>query len=161
MNYHNARVGKVYTSSGVNSHQRIIDYIEELGIPTETLNPFVDNKNFVSLTPSPELISEQSFFLPAMGMALASNMLTPNFLYTYKDKQKALRSQWINRGVIVGFVLIAILCVGVSFLQKSKLDEKEYQKRLSQQQLENISVRVDPSLVLKLVDDIQSKNQAI
>jgi len=162
LNYENARVGKIYTSSGVNSHQRIIDYIgEELGIPTETLNPFKDNSDFVSLTPTPDLISEQSSFVPAMGMALSGNMLTPNFLYTYKDKQKAVRNQRINRGVIIGFVLIMILCVGLSFMQKSTIDEKEYQKRQSQRQLENISVRVDQSLVLKLVEDIRSKNQEV
>jgi type IV pilus assembly protein PilM len=162
LNYENARVGKIYTSSGVNPHQRIIDYIgEELGIPTETLNPFVDNPNFVSLTPGPELNSEQSAFVPAMGMALSSNKLTPNFLYTHKDKQKAVTNQRINRGVIAVFALIMIFCVGVSFLQKSALAKKEYRKRQTQQQLENISVRVDQSLVLKLVDDIQSKNRAI
>ena len=54
-----------------------------------------------------------------------------------------------------------ILCVGVSFMQKSTLDEKEYQKRQSQRQLENISVRIDQSLVLKLVEDIQSKNKEV
>lgn len=162
LNYENARVGKIYISSGVNPHHRIVDYIgEELGIPTETANPFVDSSNFVSLNPSPELASEQSAFVPAMGMALSSNMLTPNFLYTHKDKQKAARSQRINRGVIAGFMLVMILCVGVSFWQKSMLEEKEYQKRQAQQQLEKIAVRIDQSLVLKLVEDIQSKNQNI
>ena len=152
LNYENARVGKIYTSSGVNPHQRIIDYIgEELGIPTETLNQFKDDSDFVSLTPTPDLISEQSSFVPAMGMALSGNMLTPNFLYTYKDKQKAVRIQRINRGVMVGFLLVMILCVGVPFLQKSTLDQKEYQKRQSRRQLENIPVRIDQSLVLKLV----------
>ena len=162
LNYENARVGKIYTSSGVNPHKRIIDYIGgELGIPTETLNPFKDSSDFVSLAPTPDLISQQSSFVPAMGMALSGNMLTPNFLYTYKDKQKAVRNQRINRGVIIGFVLIMILCVGFSFMQKSAIDEKEYQKRQSQRQLENISVRVDQRLVLKLVEDIRSKNQEV
>ena len=162
LNYENARVGKIYTSSGVNPHQRIIDYIgEELGIPTETLNPFVDNDHFVSSTPSPELLSEQSAFVPAMGMALSSNKLTPNFLYTQKDKQKAVTGQWISRGVIAGFALIMMICVGVSFWQRSILADKEYQKQQFQKQLENITVRVDQGLVLKLVDDIQTKNQTI
>ena len=162
LNYENARVGKIFISSAVNPHQRIIDYIgEELGIPTETLNPFVDSSNFVSLMPSPELLSEQSSYLPAMGMALSSNMQTPNFLFTYKDKLRAVKNQRINRGVIFGFVLVMILCVGVSFLQKRTLDEKEYLKRQAQQRLENILVRVDQNLVLKLVEDIQSKNREI
>jgi hypothetical protein len=121
----------------------------------------VESSNFVSLTPSPELLPEQNAFVPAMGMALSSNSLTPNFLYTYKDKQKTIRNQRINRGVIVGFLLVMVLCVGLSFWQKSVIEKKEYQKRQSQQQLDSISVRVDQSLVLKLVDDIQSKNRKI
>ena len=162
LNYENARVGKIFISSGVNPHQRIIDYIgEELGIPTEILNPFADSDNFISLTPSPEVVSEQSSYIPAMGMALASNMLTPNFLYTYKDKQKAVRSQRVNRAVFAGFLLVIAACVGVSYFQAGSLKEKEYQKAKLQQQLENITLRVDQSLILKLVDDIQSKNKEI
>jgi type IV pilus assembly protein PilM len=162
LNFDNARVSKIYISSGVNPHQRILTYIgEELGIPTETVNPFADRPNFVSLAPSPELVSEQSAYVPAMGMALSSNTLTPNFLYTHKDKQKAVRSKRINRSVIAGFMLVMILCVGFSFLQKSALEEKEYQKNLIKRQLENISVRVDQSLILKLVEDIVSRNKEI
>ena len=162
LNYESGRVGKIYISSGVNPHQRIIDYIgEELGIPIETLNPFADSSNFVSLAPSPETVSEQSAFVPAMGMALSTKAQTPNFLYSYQDKQQALRAQRINRGVFAGFLLLMALCVGVSFWQDNLVKEKEYQKRQIQRQLENINVRIDQGLVLKLVDDIRSKNQEI
>lgn len=162
LNYENARVGKIYISSGVNPHQRIIDYIsEELGVPTEILNPFADSDNFISLTPSPEVVSEQSSYVPAMGMALASNSLTPNFFYTYKDKQKAVRVQRINRSVFAGFLLLIAICVGVSYYQSSTLKEKENQRAKLQQQLENNTLRVDQGLILKLVDEIQSKKREI
>jgi type IV pilus assembly protein PilM len=47
LNYENARVEKIYISSGVNPHQRIVDYIgDELGITTEILNPFAESSNF-------------------------------------------------------------------------------------------------------------------
>jgi type IV pilus assembly protein PilM len=162
LNYENARVGRIYISSGVNPHQRIIDYIsEELGVPTEILNPFADSDNFISLTPSPEVVSEQSSYIPAMGMALASNSLTPNFFYTYKDKQKAVRSQRINRSVFAGFLLVIAICVGVSYFQSSTLKEKEYQKAKLQQVLENNTLRVDQGLILKLVDEIQSEKKEI
>ena len=162
LNYENARVGKIYISSGVNPHRRIIDYIgEELGIPTEILNPFADSENFISLTPSPEVVSEQSSYVPAMGMALAGNALTPNFLYTYKDKQKAIRSQRINRAVFAGFLLLMSICVGVSYFQAGTVKEKEYQKAQLQRQLESINLRVDQSLILKLVDEIHAKNKEV
>ena len=162
LNYDNARVGKIYISSGVNPHPRIVDYIgEELAIPTETLNPFADSANFISLAPSPDDPSEQSSYVPAMGMALSSNALTPNFLHTYKDKQKAVRTQWINRGVFVAFLMVMLLCVGVSFWQGRQVEEKEYKLMQLQRKLENVTLRVDKSLILKLVDETQANRRQI
>jgi type IV pilus assembly protein PilM len=162
LNYDNARVGKIYISSGVNPHQRIVDYIgEELAIPTETLNPFADSANFLSLAPSPDNPSEQSAYVPAMGMALSSNTLTPNFLYTYKDKQKAVRAQRINRGVFGAFVMVVLLCVGVTFWQDRQLEEKEFKLLQLQRQLETVTLRVDKSLILKLVDETQANRRQI
>ena len=162
LNYDNARVGKLYISSGVNPHQRIVDYIgEELAIPTETLNPFADSANFISLAPSPEDPSEQSAYVPAMGMALSSNSLTPNFLYTYKDKQKTARTQWVNRGVFAAFGLVGVLCIAVTLWQGGQVDEKEYKLQNLQQQLEKVTLRVDKNLILKLVDETQSTRRQI
>ena len=162
LNYDNARVGKLYISSGVSPHQRIVDYIgEELAIPTETLNPFADSANFISLAPSPEDPSEQSAYVPAMGMALSSNTLTPNFLFTYKDKQKTVRTQWVNRGVFAAFGLMGVLCIGVTLWQGGRVEEKEYKLYKLQQQLENVTLRVDKNLILKLVDETQANRRQI
>ncbi len=162
LNYENARVGKIFISSGVNPHQRIVDYIgEELAIPTETLNPFADSDNFQSLAPAPDQPSEQGAFVPAMGMALSSNARTPNFLYTYKDKQKSARTQWVNRGVFAGFLLVIVLCVGVSFWQDRQVKDKEYRLRQLQRQLENVTLRVDKNLILKLVAETQASRREI
>ena len=162
LNYENARVGKIYISSGVNPHRRIVDYIsKELAIATEIVNPFADSPNFLSLVPIPESASEQSSFAPAMGMALSNNLITPNFLYTYKDKQTVVRNQRINRSVFAGFLLAMAVCVGISFWQDGHLKEKEYQKRQLQQQLERAVVRVDKNLILKLVEDASANTRAI
>jgi type IV pilus assembly protein PilM len=162
LNYDNARVGKIYISSGVNPHQRIVDYIgEELAIPTEILNPFADSKNFISLAPSPDNPSEQSAYVPAMGMALSSNALTPNFLHTYKDKQKAARTQWINRGVFAAFGMLVLLCVGITFWQGHQVEEKEFKLMQLQRQLESVNLRVDKGLILKLVDETRANRSQI
>ena len=157
MQYEDARVGKIYISSSVNPHQRILTYIgEELGIATETLDPFAENPNFFSLVPIPETASERSAFVPAMGMALSRNELTPNFLYTYKDKQKVVSSQRINRGVFAGFFLLMALCVGISFWQDRQIKAKEFNLQQLRRQLEEFTVRVDQNLIVRLVSDTQA-----
>jgi type IV pilus assembly protein PilM len=162
MQYENARVEKIYISSGVDPHKRILAYIgDELGIATETLDPFVENPDFFSLVPSPETASERSSYVPAMGMALSRNVLTPNFLHTYKDKQITVRSQRINRGVFAGFFLLMALCIGVSVWQDRQIEAREFNLRQLRQQLDEFSVRVDKNLIVKLVNETQANLQKV
>jgi len=161
LNYENAKIGKIYISSGVTPHQRILNYIgEELGMPTEVLNPFQASSNFLPLVPVPDSMSEQSSFAPAMGMALADNSRTPNFLFTYKDKRKAVRNQRINRSVFATFLLIMAICVGLSFWQERIIQDKEARKQQLTQNLQQYNLRVDQNLILKLVEQIREKNRS-
>ena len=157
MHYENAKVGKLYISSGVDPHKRILEYIgEELDITTEKLDPFAENPNFLSLVPGPESTSERSSYVPAMGMALSRNELTPNFLYTYKDKQKSVSSQRINRAVLAGFLLLMALCVGVTYWQDRQIEAKEFNLLKLRRQLDEFAVRVDKNLIIKLVSETQA-----
>lgn len=162
INFENARVGKIYVSSGVRPHRRIMDYIsEELGLPTEAINPFAESTNFVSLVPSPDSITERSSFAPAMGMALSSNAVAPNFLHTYKDRQKETSNQRINRSVFAIFVLVLIICVGVSFWQDRTIRQKDAKKTFLQQKLESYTLRVDQKLILQLLDQTRAKRKIV
>ena len=161
LNYENARVSKIYISSGVNPHQRILNYIgDELGMPTEVLNPFSESGNFLPHVPVPDSVSERSAFAPAMGMALADNSRTPNFLYTYKDRRQGVRNQRINRAVFSAFMLLMAACVGISFWQERLIRDKGEQKVQLERHLEGYNLRVDKNLILKLVEDIRNKNRA-
>jgi hypothetical protein len=161
LNYENARIGKIFISSGVTPHQRILNYIgEELGMPTEVLNPFQASSNFLPVVPVPDSMSEQSSFAPAMGMALADNSRTPNFLFTYKDKRKTARNQRINRMVFATFLLLMAGCVGLSFWQEKIIRDKEAKKQQLVQHLEQYNLRVDKNLILKLVEQIRQKNRS-
>jgi len=162
LNYDNARVGKIYISSGVRPHQRILDYMgEELGIPTEAVNPFASGSNFLTMVPWPDSVSEQSSFAPAMGMALASNGVTPNFLHTYKDKEKEVRSQRVNHGIFACIFVFIAMCVGIALYQDSQIREKEDQARFLQQKLASFNLRVDQSLILNLLDQYRAKNKSV
>jgi type IV pilus assembly protein PilM len=161
LNYENTRISKIFISSGVSPHRQILSYIgEELGMPTEVLNPFSESANFVHHVPPPESLSEQSSFAPAMGMALANNSRTPNFLFTYKDKRKDIRNRRVNRAVFAAFILLMVACVGISLVQERNIEEKDAQKKQLQQHLQGYNLRVDQNLILKLVEEIREKNKA-
>jgi type IV pilus assembly protein PilM len=161
LNFENARIGKIYISSGVTPHQRILNYIgDELGMPTEVLNPFKTSSNFLPQVPIPDSVSEQSSFAPAMGMGMADNSRTPNFLFTHKEKRKVERNQLINRGVFALFAILMIACVGFSFWQERLIQKKEAQRLQMTRHLEQYNLRVDQNLILKLVERIREKNKS-
>ena len=162
LNYDNARVGKIFVSSGVKLHQRILEHMgEELGIPTEAINPFASSTNLLTMAPWPESVSEQSSYAPAMGMALSNNSITPNFLHTYKDKEKATRGQRISRGVLSVFFIAIAICVAIAFWQELQIKEKESQRNFLEQKLASFNLRVDENLILRLLDQHKAKNQAV
>jgi Tfp pilus assembly PilM family ATPase len=160
--YENAKVGKIYISSGVDPHKRILDYIgNELGIVSETLDPFAETPNFFSMVPNPQNVSERSAYVPAMGMALSRNELTPNFLYTYKDKQRDVSNQRTSRAVFACFLLLVAICVGVSFWQNRQVEAKKFELMQLRKQLDGFTVRVDKTLIAKLVSESQTRLRTI
>jgi type IV pilus assembly protein PilM len=162
LNYENARVGKIYISSGVRPHQRILDYMgEELGIPTVAINPFASGANFLTMVPWPDSVSEQSSFAPAMGMALSSNGVTPNFLHTYRDREKEVRSQRVNHSIFACIFVFIAMCVGIALYQDTQISEKEDKARFLQQKLASFNLRVDQSLILNLLDQYKAKNRSV
>ncbi len=159
LQYENARVEKLFVSSGVNPHKRIVEYLAaELGIATEIMDPLIEDSNFTAAVAVPETSAERSAYAAAVGMALSKNALTPNFLYTYKDKLKSVRSQRINRVTFAGFFVLMALCVGVSFWQDRFVMDKERTVHQLRSQLAAAAVRVDKNLILKMVDEIQSNS---
>ncbi len=162
LNFDNTRVEKIFVSSGVRPHPRILDYIgDELDLPIEIINPFGGGADLTALKALPEQVAEQSAYAPAMGMAMASNAFTPNFLHTHKDKTSAASSRRINRAIGVAFALLALVAAGVAFWQDQHIREKNLQKHSLQTQLAAIDVRVDRTLILKLVEQIRSQNQGL
>ena len=162
LNFDNTRVEKIFVSSGVRPHPRILDYIgKELGLPVEIISPFADGEDLVTLRELPDSRPEQSAFAPAMGMAMASNPTTPNFLFTHKDKAQATNTQRISRGIWAACAAGILLCIGTMFWQERQIQDKDTQKLSLQAQLNAFQVRVDRNLILNLVGQIRAQNQSI
>jgi Tfp pilus assembly PilM family ATPase len=160
INFDNARVEKIYVSSGVELHPRILDYIsDELGLPIEVIDPFAEGEHFTAQSAPPESTAVKSSFAPALGMALASNAITPNFLHTHKDKRKASVARNVSRGVLACFVAVLLLCTGFAFWQDQQIKDKDFRKASLQSQLNSFDLRVDKNLILKLVERIRAQNR--
>jgi hypothetical protein len=158
----NEQVRKIYISSGIRPHRRIVDYIgDELGLPREIFDPFKTAPENLDDVDPPKAEIERGAFTPAIGMGLSSNTATPNFLFTYKEKARAARTRLLNKVAIVGFFLILAGCLGFYGWQNHIVGQKERRYNLLQEQLNSYKTRVDQALILKLVDQTRSQNKQL
>ena len=158
--FDNERVEKIYISSGIRPHKRIVDYIgDQLGLPRDTIDPFAAKPDFLGDITGPASATERSSFAPAMGMALSNNTLTPNFLYTYKEKAKTGSSRRLGRIAVAGFVLLMMLCVGFYYWQGEVIAQKSSEITQLRYQLNRFQPQVDQNMILGLVGKEKEKNE--
>jgi Tfp pilus assembly PilM family ATPase len=159
-NFENERVGKIFISSGIRPHQRIVNYIgDQLGLARESIDPFAVDNRFLGDITGPGSVPERESFVPAMGMALSNNLLTPNFLFTYKEKAKAASTRLLSRISLGVFVLLMALCVGLFFWQGRANDQKGIEITQLKNKLNTYKPIVNQNIILKLVDQTKQKNE--
>ena len=158
-NFDRRRVEKIYISSTVRPHRRIVDYIgDELGLPRETFDPFVTDPDFLENVTTPPSEAERGSFAPAIGMALSSNSHTPNFLFNYKAKDKAARNRLANKVTMVAALILLGLCIGIYGWQSHVIDQKMFELSRLKSKLDSFKTTVDQKTILSLVDKNKEKN---
>ena len=151
LNFSSERVGRVYLSGPVCSHERLVHYIgEQLGLSVDFIDPFFTDLPGAVDVLGPETTQERGDFVPAVGMALSANTHTPNFVHTYKDKEKVERVARFNRAIFGVSIIIMMVCIGYFAWQSGRLDKKKDRIFALQQKLEQFIPRVDQNMILQL-----------
>lgn len=131
LNLSDDRVGKIFVLGRLSADTRLVDYVgDRLDMPGETVDPFSPRPPSSISPVIPRAASDRSRFAPAMGLALAANATTPNFIFTYKDKNRLLLVDSINR--LVFFAFLVVMCVGFAFQQWQGHQIYQEQKHVEQ-----------------------------
>lgn len=162
LKFGNERVGKLYISGEISTHKGIVDHIgNQLGLPVDTIDPFASGSSFLGEVSPPPSAAAREALVPAAGMALSNNSRTPNFIFTYKDKEKLKTVSRINRTLFMVFLICISLCIGVAFWQSHLVDRKKAQLTALQQQLEKYSPYIDEARILQLVARTKHKSETL
>jgi Tfp pilus assembly PilM family ATPase len=154
----NDPIKKIYISSNIRPHRRIVNYIgDELGILRDTYDPFATDPQHVSAVAVPKTISERESYTPAIGMALSTNSITPNVLYTHEAKTNAARSRLWNKVSMFIFAILLAASFGFNWWQSQILENKKAVLRGLDGQFRSYKAPVDQNAILKLVE--KSKKQ--
>ena len=140
-----APVTRLFISGQAAGCGLIRDYIaRNLGIQVEVLDPLAPADAFAKHSP------ESSFYSPGVGLALSSNLYTPNLIYTFKDKEADAKDLRIERGVLAAFVIFMLVLGSVYFGQRLALDTKRTEAKALQQELDQFGLTVDKETILKV-----------
>ncbi len=152
LKFNNEEIGKLYISGQIAGYSRMIRYIaKQIGLPTDVIDPFGDDHYFLGGLPVPSKIAERESYAPAIGISLSHNALTPNFIYTYKDKEATERQHSVNRSLFAALLAVMALCCWAYLWQEHHIEEKKATLTLLQQQIENQVPLVDKKLVVERI----------
>lgn len=162
LHFNRERVNRIYISGQMSVYRRLFEYMrEQLGLPIDTINPFSAKLNYLGIASIPDSASEKEDFAPAIGMALANNLLTPNFIFTYKDKQTAENVRRINLAIAGGILFFLAVCVGIYFWGNSFINQKQQELVRLQASVEQFKPLVNKDLIISLASKTRNKRKAL
>jgi len=125
LNFNTEGVKRVFISGQIIANPTIVDHFgKQLDLPVIPMNPFPSNNLFTRKVRIPERVSEKESYVPAIGLALSSNSITPNFLFTHEDKNIVESIRRNNMRILTACMLCLIVMVGYFTWQQKQLDNK-------------------------------------
>jgi Tfp pilus assembly PilM family ATPase len=147
------RFEKMYVSSIMPLFKAVFDYFgEQLSIQCELFDPLK------------QLIQEVDFgqrnaFVPSYGMALSDNAYTPNFIYTYKDKNKAAYVVKTNKAILTGLIISLLACSVFFAYEWQNVERKKAQLAQIEQLLQKSAPLMSKEKLSQMVSEVRQKQQ--
>ncbi len=159
INLGNERVEKIYVSGSINLSKRLAEYVGgQLGIASEIFDPLnAQSACFDDKGSQFTCIAERIAFVPALGMALSDNSHTPNFLLTFKDKEREANVKRINMTIFGVFLASVSLLGGVFFYQWHAIAQKNKVLFELERKLAQYSPPVSRDLVMNVLKSVRGE----
>ncbi|PKN67680.1 MAG: hypothetical protein CVU54_16805 [Deltaproteobacteria bacterium HGW-Deltaproteobacteria-12] len=145
------KVVKIYISSAMGVYEQLIQYInEQVGIKIDIFDPFIQ-QTIRQVDAKAISIQEKMSLVPAFGLSCSDNFETPNFIFTYQEKNKETTIGRLNKGIFAVFAVALIISLTIlvfqgldAGLQNNKLtklqkDMTSYNPLLSKDLIEKMS----------------------
>ena len=158
------KITEIFVSGALSVYRPILDYIgAQLDIACTILNPLNEN-HAASLCEGLDegrCITERISFAPALGAALSGNDHTPNFIFTFKDKERANKVKKINR-IVFSVFLSLVLIFGAAFTYLNvNISRKQTIANGLEGKLAGIGPEVNRTDLMKMASEITKKHELL
>ncbi|MCG6911840.1 MAG: pilus assembly protein PilM, partial [Deltaproteobacteria bacterium] len=162
LHFGNERMNRIFVSGQLSAYANLINYMrDQLDIPIDTLDPFSPRLNYLGIATLPVDPTQKESYAPAIGLGLSNNELTPNFIYTYKNKQSDDNAKRANHIIAAGIVLFIAICSGVYWWGNAFLKEKSVELAQLKSKVETFSPLVNKELIINLASQTRNKRKSL
>lgn len=162
LHFENTVVSKIYIAGDIGGQNRLVQMIsEQLGHTISQIDPFESPDLDTTQTSTPESAAERDALSPALGIAVSDNSLTPNFIYTFRQKAVFTKIRKINRSVFIVFMILAVLCGMVFLWLDVRIDMKKAEVASLVGRLNRYSPHIDRKLIEEMVAKLNMDRKAM
>ncbi len=165
-------VEKIFITGTMSLYLPLLAYMrEEFDIDIEACEPFQNAAHRSKTIRPPVDINQKMLFLPVIGLALSANPRTPNFLYTYQNKNEEKKLAKIKKGILAAGFLALFLLFGLNIAAWIDLNKKQSQLTTLTQQYTNLEhdeiaiekqiKATDPNIELSQIEQQTEKIKAL
>ncbi len=155
-------VRRIFISGQITANKTAMDHIgKQLDLPIEAMNPFPVNTPFTHRIRIPDKTSERESFVPSIGLALANNTITPNFLYTHQDKNAYEGIRRTNMRILTTCMIVLMLMIGIFSWQEKAIDKKREQVEKLNAKLLSYNPPAEKEMLLALYAKTKNKRKAL
>jgi len=162
LHFDDSDVKKIYISGPISTQALMVRHIgEQLALSIDVFDPFAAELAVSGSTDAPDGLAEREAFVPAVGMALSSNAITPNFIYTYKDKENVKRARRFNQAIFLGLIVAMAGFFGFYLYQGHLIEKRKFTVERLKRELTTQAPPVNRALIEMLVQKIGSQRQTV
>lgn len=162
LHFHRDGVKRLYLSGQITANAMLVGHISrQLDMPTEVMNPFAPGTPFVQNVTIPDTRQERESYLPAIGLAVSHNSVTPNLIHTHKDKEAEEGLRRFNQRILIGCMACLLALLFIFSWQERRLDAKRDHIAGLNHQLMSYTPPAEREILLALFSQTQKKQQAL
>ncbi len=159
LNFTTEGIKRIFISGQIIANASVVDYFEkQLDIAVVPMNPFPEASAFTEPVRIPETVSEREGYVPAIGLALSSNSITPNFLFTHEDKESVESVRRNNMRILTVCMICLMVMIGIFSCQQKRLDLQRERIETLNNQLVRYNPPAKKELLLALFAKAKQKN---
>ena len=152
------KVESFYLASSMNAYNPLVIYMnDQLGITTEYFDLFSEPASY----PAAESLnlSERILLVSALGLSLSDSKRTPSAIFTYLDKNKAIRIARINRGIFASFAAALIVCIVAIVYQAVEMSSLSAKRAQKEKELSMYNPVLTPQQISQMDEDVKKYRQ--